>query len=371
MRKHNCVWDKLKQKEAVSNKHAVLSTKKLQSFFCLVLTAYCLVLTSGCATPQYTIRGTPIPDESISAVRIERAISDEQAKELQKQDARPIGNDEQLAGYPIQSIIEKLKDVSERPHLPYRALVYTDKDPNAIALADGRVYLSTGMIEFLSERGAREDELAFILAHELAHTVAQHLVKRYYNLQKQQVLMSIISAGTAAITRGASSSAQQAGRLAVDAASLLRNVAVSGYSQSQELEADQLGIRYLIRAGYNPMGALDMLRNFSQFEQPGAFLRTHPYIATRYDHLIQYLSDTGALQMRSPATPPTISSAPHDSADPSVNKRTHSTHNEQAAHLKLYVSQRIRQLKQVQQFYPQDSISWINLQRQIEALQKQ
>jgi predicted Zn-dependent protease len=306
-------------------------------------TFHALILVSaGCATPQYAVRGTPAPDESASALQIERTISAVQAEAFDRQGARLIGSAERLWGFEIQRIVDRLRRVTERPSLPYRAYLYPDEDPNAAALADGRIYLSTGMMRYLAGRGSRPDELAFILGHELAHTVAQHLVKRYRTLQRQQLLMAVVAAGASAVTREASAGVQRAGRLALDAASLLQDVANSGYSQDQELEADQLGIRYVIRAGFDPMAALDQLADFERFDTPWPFLRTHPYIRQRREQLRRYLEDAGQLRTGAGAQP---------------QSRERGSEEQK------------RRLQQLQRLYPPGSVSWTNLQRQIEALE--
>lgn len=312
-----------------------------------------LLLASGCATPQYAVRQTPVPDESAAAIQIERSISAVQANDFEQQQARLIGAHEVLYGLPIQSIVDRLSRVTERPGLSYRAYLYVAQDPNAAALADGRIYLSTGMLSYLAERpprlqqeagrgGGRQDELAFVLAHELAHTVAQHLVKRYRMLQQQQLLMALVAAGASTASRNASSDVQQAGRLALDVASMLRNVANSGYSQEHESEADQLGIRYVIRAGWKAPAALDLLKDFERFDTAGPFLRTHPHPAQRRADLQRYLKETGALGGRpSPAAAP-MAGATH--------------------------ARRVKALRDAQALYPRGSVSWQNLQRQMDAL---
>lgn len=325
----------------------------------LLPTAFCLLLT-GCTTPQYAIREAPVPEESVEALQIERAISAVQGRGFDRQGARPIQRGERLWGFDVQSTLERLSRVTERPTLHYRAFLYQDRDPNAAALADGRVYLSNGMLDYLASRGpstplravvseqresnhgSREDELAIIISHELAHTVAQHLVKRYRMLQQQNLLMSLVAAGASAIARDAGSSAQQVGQLALDVVSMLQDVANSGYSQDQELEADQLGIRYVMRAGYDPHAALALLSDFSRFENPWPFLRTHPYMAQRRADLERYLSEIGAL------------GGPTQPAGPSVRSEQ---------------EERVRQLREAQKLYPVGSQSWKNLQRQIEALE--
>ncbi|MBI2495186.1 MAG: M48 family metalloprotease, partial [Candidatus Omnitrophica bacterium] len=230
---------------------------RVTSAFALSLpTTYCLLLIAGCATPQYAVRATPVPEESVEALQIERAISAVQAQGFERQGARPIQEGERLWGFDVQSTLERLSRVTERPQLAYRAYLYQDRDPNAAALADGRIYLSNGMLSYLAGRGSREEELAVIISHEIAHTVAQHLVKRYRWLQQQGLLMTLVAAGASAVTGDAGSSARELGRLALDVVSMLQDVANSGYSQDQELEADQLGIRYVMRAGYDPRAAL-------------------------------------------------------------------------------------------------------------------
>ena len=309
-----------------------------------------LLGAAGCATPQYAVRGTPVPEESGAARQIEQSISAVQGKEFDQQGSRRIGAEERLGGLPVQHIVDMLSRVTERPSLPYRAYVYTDQDPNAAALADGRIYVSSGLLRYLASRGSRADELAFILGHELAHTVAQHLVKRYRLLQQQQVLMAIVAAGASAATRGASSGVQRAGQIALNAASLVRDVANSGYSQQDELEADQLGIRYVIRAGFDPRAALELLQDFQRFDSPSPLLRTHPYIQLRREYLQRYLEDTGQLGGRRPAAPgparlSTLMHPPSHEAE-------------------------IRRLRETQRLYPEGSVSWKNLQRQIEALEQ-
>ncbi|MBI4341515.1 MAG: M48 family metalloprotease [Candidatus Omnitrophica bacterium] len=284
-------------------------------------------MLTGCATPEYAIRPAPTPDESAAAIQIERSISAEQARDFGRQGARALGAVEVLAGFPVQEIVNRLSRVTERPQLRYRAWVYQDRGPNAAALADGRIYVSTGLLAYLQSRGSRTDELAFILAHELGHTVAQHLVKRYQYLQRQQVIMGLLAAGASAIAREASRSVQQAGQVALDAASVLADVSNSGFSQEQELEADQLGIQYVMRAGFAPRAALDLLDDFQRFDSLSPFLRTHPYMATRREYLARYVSEVGSPE------------------------------------------QRLQQLRDAQRLYPPGSVSWNNLQRQIQQLE--
>jgi predicted Zn-dependent protease len=263
--------------------------------------------------------------ETAEIVQIEQAISAEQAKFFERSGTIPLSTWDAVVGLQPQAALERLSRVTERPSLPYRVILYEGRDPNAAALADGRVYVSTGMLAWLAPRPQAEDALAFVLAHELAHTTAQHLVDRYRAISQQNLWASVIGAGLAAATANAGETARQLGDLGSKAAALVRDVVVSGFTQDQELEADQLGIRYVLRAGYDPQAALGLLDDFQRFDNPLPFLRTHPYAVQRRAHLARYLAER---------------------------------------------SERLRQLRQAQPLYPRDSLSWQNLQRQIDALEK-
>jgi len=334
MPKPNSEWDNVQLTEATT-----LSSRRSDIHH--VLSVVCCLLMAGCATSQYAVRPSPVPEETASAHQIEQTISAVQANEFLQKGAHLIRPDEIVRRLPVQSIVDRLSHVTERPSLHYRAYLYTANDPNAAALADGRIFISSGMLSYLASRGSRQDELAFVLAHELAHTVAQHLVKRYRTLQQQQLLMTLVSTGAAVVTQNAGIGVQTAGRLAVDIASLLNNVAISGYSQSQESEADQLGIRYVMRAGFNPRAALDLLQDFERFDSPIPFLRTHPYVAQRREDLRRYLADVGALH----------APAPTRTVAPPID------------------TERLRELRETQKLYPIGSVSWKNLQQQIESLE--
>jgi predicted Zn-dependent protease len=354
-------------------------------------TGLAALVAAGCATvtPQYALRPDPVIEDSPVSREIEQTISNAQAQELEQEGARPLRPGERLHGFDVPRIVERLRPVTERPNLNYRVFLMHSDDPNAAALADGRIYVSEGMLKYLGSRGSREDELAFVLGHELAHTVAQHLVKRYRQLQQQQIALAIVGLGTAAVTRGGGEQAQQVGNAIQSVASLAAQAVAMGYSQDQELEADQLGMRYLIRAGYDPKTALAMIEDFRRFDQPGVeFLRTHPYTDRRLEDLRRYLAETGYLPAgAAAATPPmgpgrlmsTASGAPAPSLgggtrSPSGAVTSTASASASGASARASGSARAsrdeqrRRLREAQKLYPQGSQSWKNLQQQLDAL---
>ena len=285
-------------------------------------------------TPEYAVRPTPAPIESQEVHEFEAKVSQAQARQMESEGkTRTVRAGERLWGFDIPGIVQRLVPVTQRPNLFYVARLTQNKDPNAAALADGRIYVTSGMLNYLAERGSREDELAFVLAHELAHTNAQHLLQRYEYLQQQSLVAGLIDVGLAAATRGATGTASQIGSLARDAVSLVQDVNASGYSQQQELEADQLGMRYLLKAGYNPEAALAMVEDFARFDQPAIpFLRTHPVTELRADYLRRYLRDLEGW--------------------------------------KASAGDELQRLRDAQKLYPAGSTSWKNLQQQIDSFDR-
>ena len=282
-------------------------------------------------------------------------VSDQQARQFAKEGAKPWQFGERLWGFDVQEVVERLAPVTERPALRYQAHLIHDANPNAAALADGRVYVTSGMLQYLASRGSDESELAFVLGHELGHTAAQHIVKRIPQMQRQQLLMSLVGVGAAIAAQRGGSGAQQVGGLTRSAAGLINQAILSGFSQADELEADQLALRYLMKAGYDPTAPVRMLEDFRKFDKgtpsiqvqgvpiPAPFLRSHPYTERRLQDVQRYLADvkSGHVVAGQPATSaPTVSS----------------------------IEEQRSRLREAQTLYPPGSQSWKNIQSQLDAL---
>ena len=107
------------------------------------------------------------------------------------------------------------------------------------------------------------DEIAFVMGHETAHHIEQHLVEQRNNA----IAGAIVLGGLAALTGASSSGVDAASRLGAD-------VGRRSYSKNQELEADALGTVITRRAGFNPLRGAEF---FNRIPDPGdRFLGTHP-----------------------------------------------------------------------------------------------
>jgi hypothetical protein len=156
----------------------------------------------------------------------------------------------------------------------FRILLETDRrmPPNAFQTRteDGRPIVVVGS-KLLAEMQS-DDELAFVLGHEMAHHIAGHLGKQ----QQQQMLGALILGGLVAAGGDAygTPASDEAIRQAMDVGAFVGGRA---YSQSYELEADTLGAYITARAGYSPERGADIFGRPSLANPGGpAILASHP-----------------------------------------------------------------------------------------------
>ncbi len=172
----------------------------------------------------------------------------------------------------VRRIGRRIAAVSGKPNLKWEFNVIENDTPNAFALPGGKVGVHTGLFKVAKN----DNQLAAVMAHEVAHAIARHSAERV----SQQTALQLGLAGLGVASPGAGQYAQ----LAAAAASL---GVILPFSRKQESEADEIGLMYMARAGYDPRAAVDLWRNFESFGggRPPEFLSTHPSPGTRIDRL--------------------------------------------------------------------------------------
>ncbi len=161
---------------------------------------------------------------------------------------------------------------------------------NAFALPGGKVFMTRG----LASRFTDEAQLAGVLGHEIGHVTARHGNQR----MSKQIGFNILM-GAAAVGVGiadSDSDIRKYGQYAVPALAVGGNVVLLKYGRDEESQADQLGVRYMARAGYNPTAQREVMEILQQASGSSAgrspeWLSTHPYPETRIERLNQILAE--------------------------------------------------------------------------------
>lgn len=153
---------------------------------------------------------------------------------------------------------------SERPGLPWTFRVLDDPTVNAFALPGGYVYVTRGLLAHLNS----DDELAAVLGHEIGHVTARHSA---VHLRKSSVARASVG-----LFRVVDPNLRHIGGIAAQTAGL----ALLRYSRVDEHEADNLGLRYVQRAGYDPTAIPEVFGVLAQVASTGGkvpvWLSTHP-----------------------------------------------------------------------------------------------
>ncbi|MFM2042946.1 MAG: hypothetical protein RLY86_1522, partial [Pseudomonadota bacterium] len=140
-------------------------------------------------------------------------------------------NDPAIQAY-VDGIGQRLAANTELPGVTYTFTVLDSDVVNAFALPGGYVYVTRGLMQLANS----EAQLAGVIGHEIGHITGRHAAERY-----SQGTLAQLGAVAAAVLGG-----QELGQMAAQGAQL----AVAGWGRGQELEADQLGIRYMANVGY-------------------------------------------------------------------------------------------------------------------------
>jgi predicted Zn-dependent protease len=161
---------------------------------------------------------------------------------------------------------------------------------NAFAVPGGYVYVTRQLLALMNS----EAELASVLGHEVGHVTADHGAER-----QNRGLLSQLGALLVGVVTGSGDLAQIAAQGA--------QIWTLSYSRGQELEADDLGVRYMTAAGYDPLQSPAMLESLGAWSSMEAqfagreedaraapsWARTHPLSSDRVSRATQQAQATG------------------------------------------------------------------------------
>ena len=241
---------------------------------CLVASALCAValVLAGCDTLRLTggetattlpapqaprVTGVPRPGDSDHQKLVAAFGGEYSAPQMQRL---------------LDQIAARLVAASQEPTRSYQVTVLNSPLVNAFALPDGRLYVTRGLLALAND----ESEIAAVMAHEIAHVNAQHATQRA-ELERRSKIASRVAAEVLQ------------SRAAGEAVETQGLVSLASFSRAQELQADEIGVAIIAKAGFDPEGAARFLAalgrqsamratlfSLGDTQDRMSFLATHP-----------------------------------------------------------------------------------------------
>ncbi len=170
-----------------------------------------------------------------------------------------IFNDPELDAY-LDKIARKLQPPAVFEKIPFKIKIVKDRRINAFAFPNGFILIHTGILS----RMENEAQLSMLLAHEMTHATHRHMVNEMRKMRNIDFIM-------------------------------VSQIAYSGYSKELETEADTIGFKLMVKAGYDPregMSLYEYLKERIEEEKINEpfFLGTHPYVQDRINNLEKLVS---------------------------------------------------------------------------------
>ncbi len=217
-------------------------TRRLRSLLAVPVALFAAVMLLSCATNPAT------GGRNVVFTSMEGEV--EQSRRWYDEIVRFYGiyEDQAIQDY-VNGVGQRLARNSDLPDLNWTFTVVDEGSINAFTTGGGYVYVHRGLLAYLNS----EAELAAVLGHEIAHVTARHPARGQSkgvgaNLG---VLAAIILTGNAAMA---------------DLASIGAAAWVQGYGREAETEADTIGMKYMVRAGYDPRAARNVFDAFKAQE---------------------------------------------------------------------------------------------------------
>jgi predicted Zn-dependent protease len=203
-------------------------------------------------------------------------VTEAQEKKLGDAEAQRVEQEMGLVEAPeitayVRAVGARLTEHSPRQGVEYRFAIVDDTMLNAFALPGGHVYVTRGLLSRLNS----EDELAYVIGHEIGHVAGRHAVQRATRAAPLSVATGIPAAAVGLVL-------PDVGRAIGDLGQLANSLALAPYSRGQETESDRLGQDMAAASGWDPLGIAAFMHTLQREEalrgadDPPWFVRTHP-----------------------------------------------------------------------------------------------
>lgn len=177
-----------------------------------------------------------------------------------------------------------------KPNYAWEIKLFADKQVNAFALPGGKMGVYSEMLLVAQT----DDQLAAVIAHEIAHVLARHGNERY-----SRGILTVAGMNALNVYLGSTDNTSQENALVLGLSGALVTYGVTyPHSRSQESEADIMGLDIMMQAGYDPQAAITLWQNMQNYQRerqqdnPPEWLSTHPAKQTRITQIKNYLANT-------------------------------------------------------------------------------
>jgi predicted Zn-dependent protease len=225
--------------------------------------------------------GSAVGNFLLPAVTEDVKMGQQVSQELESKPAEypilPEAGNEEAYAY-IRGLTSKILNsgaVEHRKDFPWVVkIIKNDKTLNAFCTPGGFIYVYTGLVKYLDS----EDQLAGVMAHEIAHADKRHSMRQMMKSYGVQVLVAIGSQAASKDPNAPNQAAMTIGQLATNLVGLK-------FSRDHETEADNSSVAYLCPTEYNAAGAAGFFEKIGNGGSPPEFMSTHPSPTNRVQNI--------------------------------------------------------------------------------------
>jgi predicted Zn-dependent protease len=254
----------------------------------LILTIMAMGLMSGCASVDF-VTGKQVNNmySLTDDIRLGADIQKQIRSEMEKKHCPADKDPAQVRK--LNEMVARITAVSHLTNLPYEVTLFQTNIPNAMAAPGGKVIVFEGLYHGKEALATDDDELAFVLAHEIAHVNCRHSTEE----MTRQMPMTLVTVATLLYAEQKKDRKLQG--WAAAGFLVYQGLIITKYSRDDEREADRVGLKYMARAGYDPRAAARMWKRLDQADTSKMsmlnWLSTHPTHEARYKELEKQLPE--------------------------------------------------------------------------------
>jgi predicted Zn-dependent protease len=246
-----------------------------------LLAAGCAWLAAGCATDPVTHERVANYYSLQDDIRLGQQTLVANSRQLS--DAHVRANHDPAMVAKLNGMVRRIAAASDLPSLPYSVTLFDTNIVNAAAAPGGAMMVFEGLYDPKIGLVKDDDELAAVMAHEIAHVNCRHVTERL-----TKVMTAAAATEIGAIVADSQGEGKVADTLRV-AFAVGTALWIPAYSRRDELEADRVGLTYMAKAGYDPRAAPRLWKRV--YEKGGSskdgasIFATHPSDRARYEAL--------------------------------------------------------------------------------------